>query len=223
VGAERHGFLVHSEKKQGSVVDQEFNREYLPEKSTDSCWRERESFVRGHSRKLRQTAVYWILCWGILFALTSSIDARLESLASQSLIPHLRSFSARTGKAMQSLNSNTSREPHENESSGSYTHLVQQRDSSDLKRRPYDLSAPDRKETDQESACLRKIREMFPPVVLSISALDLDQARLDQREHTIVIPLREPHEEIRAIWFDADTNTEGLEIIRLLRTGKSAP
>jgi len=147
--------------------------------------------MRSDRRRLRQRAVSWILCWGIIFALTSSVDARLISLELQ-----------------------------KNGSSRSYTHLVQRRDSSDLKRRPYDLSAPDRKETDQESACLRKIREMFPPVVLPISALDLDQARLDQREHTMIIPLREPHEDIRAIWIDADTNTEALEIMRLLRTGK---
>jgi len=40
------------------------------------------------------------------------------------------------------------------------------------------------------------------------------------RESTVVIPLREPHEGIRAIWFDTDTITTALEIIRLLRTGK---
>jgi hypothetical protein len=121
---------------------------------------------------------------------------------------------------MPSLNRTTSEEPQENGSSRSYTHLVQRRDSSEPKKRLYDPTLPDQKDDAQESACLKKIREMFPPVVLPTSALDLDQARLDQREHTIFIPLREPHEEIRAIWFDADTNAEALEFMRLLRTGK---
>ena len=177
----------------------------------DSRLREREGFVRNHTRRFGQMTVSWVLRWGILFALTYPADARLMSLGSQSLIPHLTSLSTATGKSTQSLNPYTSR---------SYTHLVQRRDSSNPKSRPYDLTMPDRKEDAQESACLKKIREMFPPVVLPTSALDIDQARLDQREHTIVIPLREPREEIRAIWFDADTNTEALEIIRLLRTGK---
>lgn len=164
-----------------------------------------------HARRFRQIAVFWVLGWSILLALTASANARLMSHASQSLNPHFRSFSTATGNPAQSPNPNASE---------GYTHLVQRRESSNPKRSLYDLTMPDRKEDDQESACLKKIREMFPPIVLPTSALDLDQARLDQREHTILIPLKEPREKIHTIWFDTDTNTEALEIIRLLRTGK---
>jgi hypothetical protein len=71
----------------------------------------------------------------------------------------------------------------------------------------------------QESACAKKIRKMFPGVVLQTSDLALDQARIDHREATVVIPLKEPHEEIRAIWFDVEDVAKALEMIRLLRTG----
>lgn len=175
------------------------------------CVREREGFVRDRTRRFGQLTVSWVLGWSLLFALTSSADARFMSLATQSLIPDFRSFSFATGNPTQRPDSNTPR---------GYTHLVQRQDSSDPKKHPYNLTVPDRKEDAQETACLAKIREMFPPVVLPLSVLDLDQARLDQREHTIVIPLKEPREKIRAIWFDTDTNTEALEIFRLLRTGK---
>ena len=171
-------------------------------------------------RSFQQITVSWVLCLGIFIAGTSFADAQRIALADPSVFPHLRVLSVETGNAMQNLNRPVAPGPPEEGSPRSKPQLVQGRELAQQKRQPHDLSEPDLREDVQESACAKKIREMFPPAVLPISALNLDQATVDHRESTVVIPLREPHEGIRAIWFDTDTITTALEIIRLLRTGK---
>jgi hypothetical protein len=86
--------------------------------------------------------------------------------------------------------------------------------------RRYDTPLPDVYEDFREGACAEKIRKMFPAVAVPSTALALDQVRVDQREQTVIIPLKEPREEMRAIWFDTNSLTEALEAIHLLRTGK---
>jgi hypothetical protein len=86
--------------------------------------------------------------------------------------------------------------------------------------RRYDAPLGDVHEDVREGACAEKIRKMFPATTLPVSALALDQARVDQREQTVVIPLKDPRGEMRAIWFDTNSLTEALEAILLLRTGK---
>jgi len=171
-------------------------------------------------RSFQQITVSWVLCLGIFIAGTSFAAAQRIALADPSVFPHLRVLSVETENAIQNLNRPVSSEYSEEGSPRSKAQLVQGRELAEQKRQPHDLSEPDLREDVQESACAKKIREMFPPAVLPISALNLDQATVDHRESTVVIPLREPHEGIRAIWFDTDTITTALEIIRLLRTGK---
>lgn len=168
---------------------------------------------------LLQTTVSWVLRLGLFVGLSSSADARLIPLADQTVFTHLRALPIGSRNAIQSLNRITSQEPQEDGSPQSKAQLVQRREPD---RRHHDPSVLDYREDRQESACAKKIREMFPPVVLPISDLDLDQANMDHRESAVVIALREPHGEIRAIRFDTDTIAEALDMIRLLRTGKIA-
>jgi hypothetical protein len=86
--------------------------------------------------------------------------------------------------------------------------------------RQYDAPMPDVHEDFRVGACAEKIRKMFPATTLPASALALDQARVDQREQTVAIPLKDPQAEMRAIWFDTSSLREALEAIHLLRTGK---
>jgi hypothetical protein len=72
----------------------------------------------------------------------------------------------------------------------------------------------------QDSGCAKKIRGIFPPLVLPVSALAFEQARIDQREQAVTIPLKEAHGEIRSIWFHSNNISEALEIIHLLEAGK---
>ena len=171
-------------------------------------------------RSFQQITVSWVLCLGIFIAGTSFAAAQRIALAEPSVFPHLRVLSVETENAIQNLNRPVSSEYSEEGSPRSKAQLVQGRELAEQKRQPHDLSEPDLREDVQESACAKKIREMFPPAVLPISALNLDQATVDHRESTVVIPLKEPHEGIRGIWFDTETITTALEIIRLLRTRK---
>jgi hypothetical protein len=114
----------------------------------------------------------------------------------------------------------TSWQPQEDEFPQNKAQLVQMRQPPNQGNRLDDSSVPDIHEDYQESACAKKIRTMFPAVVFPSSALALDRARVDHKEQTVVIPLKEPHEEIRAIWFDTSNITEALDMIRLLHTGK---
>ena len=167
-----------------------------------------------------QITVSWVLCLGILIVGTSLADAQRIPLADPSVFPHLSVLSVETGNAIQNLKRPVSPEPPEEGSPRSRAQLVQSRELVEQKRQSHDLFGSDLREEVQESACAKKIREMFPPAVLPISALNLDQATVDHRESTVVIPLKEPHEGIRGIWFDTETITTALEIIRLLRTRK---
>lgn len=171
-------------------------------------------------RSFLQITISCVLCLGIFIAGTSLADVGRISLADPLVFPHLRVLSFETRNAIQDLNGPVSQENPEEGSPRSKLQLVQGRELAQQKRQSHDLSEPDLREDVQESACAKKIREMFPPAVLPISALNLDQATVDHRESTVIIPLREPHEGIRAIWFDTDTITTALEIIRLLRTEK---
>ena len=171
-------------------------------------------------RRLRQTSISWVLCLGILIALTPSADAQLSPLANPMVVAHLRALLGGTRNTLPDLNPTTPQEPREEGLLGSNVRLVQRREPSEPKRQPHDPSRLGSRDDPQESPCAKKIREMFPLVVLPISALDLDQTRLDHRESLVVIPLRKPHEEMDAIWFDTASVGEAMEIIRLLRTGK---
>ena len=172
-------------------------------------------------RRLRHTSVAWVLCLGILSPLTPSADAQLSPRAIPMVGAHLRALPGGIRNTLQRLNPTTPQEPQEEGLPGSHVRLVQRRESSGPTRRPDDPSGLAHREDVQESACAKKIREeMFPPVVLPVSALDLDHTRLDHRESMVVIPLSKPHEQIEAIWFDTGSISEAMEIIRLLRTGK---
>src|SRR5215831_1007649 len=133
-------------------------------------------------RRFRQTCVSWIFCLGILTALTSSADAQLGPQANPMVVAHLRALPGGTRNTLQSLNQTTPQEPQEEGLQGSNARLVQRREPSAPKRQPHDPSGLGSRDDAQESACAKKIRKMFPPVLLPISALDLDQTRLDQRE-----------------------------------------
>ena len=170
--------------------------------------------------KLVGTTVSWILPLGLLIGLASPADARLTPLADQTAFPNLGAFSIQPVKAIQSLNSATSRQPIEDGSLQGKAQLVQMRKPPNPDGRLHDPPVPDDREDDRMGACAEKIRKAFPTSALPVPALALDQARVDQREQTVVIPLKDPHEEMRAIWFDTNSITEALEMIRLLRTGK---
>lgn len=132
----------------------------------------------------------------------------------------LSAFSIRSVTATSSLTRSSAQSLKEKGFSESTAQLVQRRESSKPDRPLHESHDPDMYQDVQESACAKKIRKMFPAMVLQTSDLALDQARIDHREATVVIPLTEPHEEVQAIWFGVDDISKALEMIRLLRTGK---
>jgi hypothetical protein len=148
----------------------------------------------------------WALCLSVLIEVSSSVDARLTQLAEM--------------KVMQDLSPTTPQPSTENGSPQGKTVQVQRRESPTFDTRRRDAAVPNIHEDFQESACAQKIQTMFPAIVVPVSALAVDQARMDHKEQTVVIPLKEPHEGIRAIWFDTNNITEALDLIRLLQLGK---
>ena len=170
--------------------------------------------------RLVGTTVSWILPLGVLIGLSSPVNARVTPLADQLAFPDLGAFSIWPVKAIESLNHTTPREPLEDGSLLGKAQLVQMRKPPTPGRPSQDPPGPDDQEDVRIGACAEKIRKAFPTSALPVSALALDQARVDQREQTVVIPLKDPREEMRAIWFDTNNITEALEVIRLLRTGK---
>lgn len=134
------------------------------------------------------------VCFGLGFLFCAQVEARPVHLPEEALMQ---------GGAPQSL-----------------AQPVQMRRAQDQDSRRYDTPLPDIHEDVKEGACAEKIRKMFPAVGLPASALILDQARVDHRERTVIIPLNERREEMQAVWFDTDSLTEALEAIRLLRAGK---
>jgi hypothetical protein len=162
----------------------------------------------------------WAIHLGILIGLSCSADARLLPLADHRALSSLEAFSIRSVIAPQTLTRPPAQVRKEIGFAEHPAQLVQRRESSKADRHPRESHEPDLYQDVQESACATKIRKMFPAVVLPTSNLDLDQARVNHREATVVIPLREPHEEIQALWFDVDDVAKALEMIRLLRTGQ---
>lgn len=161
----------------------------------------------------------WAIHLGILTGLSCSVDARLIPLADHRAISSLSAASIRSVTATQSLTRSSAESLKGKGLSESTAQLVQRRESLEPDTQLRESHEPDMYQDVQESACAKKIRKMFPGVVLQTSDLALDQARIDHREATVVIPLKEPHEEIRAIWFDVEDVAKALEMIRLLRTG----
>jgi hypothetical protein len=162
----------------------------------------------------------WAIHLGILTGLSCSADVRLIPLADHRAISSLDAFSIRSVIAPQNLTRPPAQLLKEIGSAEHTAQLVQRRESSKADRQPRESHEPDMYQDVQESACAKKIRKMFPAVVFPTSNLALDQARVDHREATVVIPLIEPHEEIQAIWFDVEDVVKALEMIRLLRTGQ---
>jgi hypothetical protein len=163
---------------------------------------------------------FWAIHLGILMGLSCSVEARLIPLTDHRAISSLGAVSIRPVTAPQKLTRPPVQPLKEQGFAESTAQLVQRQESSKPDRRLHESPWPDFYQDVQESACAKKIRKMFPAVVVPTSDLALDQARVDHREATVVIPLTEPHEEIRAIWFDVADVSQALEMIRLLRTGK---
>jgi hypothetical protein len=162
----------------------------------------------------------WAIHLGVLIGLSCSVDAQLIPLADHRTLSSLSAFPVRSVTATQSFTRPSAQSLKENGFSENTAQLVQRRESSKPDKQPRESHEPDMYQDVQESACAKKIRTMFPAVVFQTSDLALDQARVDHREATVVIPLTEPHEEIRAIWFDVEDVAQALEMIHLLRTGK---
>jgi hypothetical protein len=68
--------------------------------------------------------------------------------------------------------------------------------------------------------CSKQIEAMFPLITVETNTLGLDRAKLRQREHAVVIPLKEPQGDVRAVRWIAKDNEDAIEFLRILRAGK---
>ncbi len=78
---------------------------------------------------------------------------------------------------------------------------------------------------DQDSvveACAKKMEKMFQLVTIQVQELALDQVKvkLVEQQYIVIIPLRAPRGEMRAIHWAQKDPTVALDFIRLLRQGK---
>ena len=70
--------------------------------------------------------------------------------------------------------------------------------------------------------CAKKMEKMFPPLTIQVQELALDHARvrLVEQQYLLIIPLKDPRRDMRAIQWAQKDPTMALEFIRLLRVGK---
>ena len=81
-------------------------------------------------------------------------------------------------------------------------------------------ASPGAIEDDPLAECAKKMERMFSRVTIQVQELALDHAKLRQVDHSVIIPLKEPHGGIKAIQWSEKDPTIALEFIRLLRAGK---
>lgn len=68
--------------------------------------------------------------------------------------------------------------------------------------------------------CAKRVEELFPMITIETQELDLERAKLRQVEHAVIIPLKSPHGDVRAVRWVANDAGMALDFIRLLRQGK---
>ncbi len=69
--------------------------------------------------------------------------------------------------------------------------------------------------------CASRLEQWFPPITIQSQELDLDHIKIIRVEQqVVVIPLKKPHEHVKAIRWQPNELSETLEYIRLLRQGQ---
>ncbi len=82
-------------------------------------------------------------------------------------------------------------------------------------------ASPGTLEDDPIAECGKKMEKMFSRITIQVQELALDHLKVKLlQQYIVIIPLKEPRGEIRAVQWAAKEPAVALEFIRLLRAGK---